>query len=225
VATEIKEPNEHDISRDITPLTLRGAALAIRGHEVFTIGQAIVNRRALIEREVDCQPAALLEAAALGQLMIQRDRRWLSQRAPAKVARIEPTDPIDLEKAASSDYLKAWNLVLGTNAGLVTPAKDVAGLDTTHSWRFRTYLYKNGRSSRIVGIGLRGSMTGLSSDVETQAENYTIPVEGHEADFNRLDVSPPVEDHLSDTFHMVQWGLLRAARVELGDKSVIPVIE
>lgn len=210
------------VSSNITHLSLRGASLAIGDLETFTIGQASVNRESLLRTGHNLQAKALLEAIALGSLMIDKNKSWRPQiGTKIKVAQIEPEQ--------TPKFIDGWNTVLGTSPAHKSPTKDTNGLAGVHSWKFRTYAYRSdliiGRHGPdLIGVGMYGRLESSSPDVEDQLEDYIMPIEGTKSNYEDGRIYQEVEEPKA-LFHVAQIGLLRAARLELGDKSADRVIE
>lgn len=207
---------------DITALSLRGASIALRDLATFTIGQVSVNRESLLREGANTQAKVVLEAIALGNLMLHRNRRWwLPNGSKVRVSLIEPERPTDEDE---------WNMVLGTTPSLASPTKDANGLPGSHSWKFRTYADRSAfvigpKTTALVGVGIYGTLESSAPSGESQIEDYRISLSGVENGIRISDSRQPEFEEPNGLFYVAQLGLLRAARIELGDKSASSVIE
>ena len=211
-----------DTDPDITALSLRGASIALRDLATFTIGQVSVNRESLLREGVNTQAKVVLEAVALGNLMLDRNRRWwLPNSSKVGVSLVEPERPTDMDE---------WNMVLGTSPSLKSPTKDANGLPGSHSWKFRTYADRSAfvigpKTTALVGVGIYGTLESSSPSSESQIEDYRIALSGVENGVRVSDLRQPEFEEPNGLFYVAQLALLRAARIELGDKSAASVIE
>jgi hypothetical protein len=211
-----------DTDPDITALSLRGASIALRDLATFTIGQVSVNRESLLREGTNTQAKVVLEAIALGNLMLNRNRRWwLPNSSQVRVSLVEPERPTDTDE---------WNMVLGTSPSLKSPTKDANGLPGSHSWKFRTYADRSAfvigpKTTALVGVGIYGTLKSSLPPGESQIEDYRIALSGVENDVRVSDLRQPEFEEPNGLFYVAQLGLLRAARIELGDKSAASVIE